>query len=191
MKEKNPNQNTTRKTTIIGTEQYINASTGVIEDFNVIRSQDSDYGFDKLWAGAVLMAFEEFGNQKSKLLVYLFRIRERSNNAVIKTIAELAEETGMNRNTVSSTLQILERHGIVTRKTGVIFLSPNVIFRGSHSNRMRLLLDFERIQKNQDEDEEQKLLKPASASDLAAIPGLAVKNKKRTKTKIKPANAGV
>jgi DNA-binding transcriptional regulator YhcF (GntR family) len=193
MKEKATNRNTTKKITVIGTEQYVNCATGNIENFNVIKSQDADFDFDKLWTAQILLAIDEFGNQKIKLLMHLIKIREKSNNAVIRTVAELAEETGMNRNTVSLTLQILQRHGVVTRKTGVVFISPNVIFRGSHSNRMRVLIEYQNVQKNQDETEiedEPRQLKPATAADLAAIPGLAVK-KKGTKVRIKPANAGV
>jgi predicted transcriptional regulator len=119
------------------------------------------------------------------------KIRERANNTVIRTIVELAKETDMNKNTVLITLKLLEKNNIITRKSGVVFLSPNVIFRGSHSNRMRVLMDYQNFQGNQDEiEDEPKLLKPATAADLAAIPGLAVK-KKATKTKIKPASVGV
>jgi hypothetical protein len=183
--------NTTKKITVIGTEQYINAATGEIEDFNVIKSQDSDFDFDKLWTAHLLLACDEFGNQKLKLLLYLMKIRERANNTVIRTIVELAKETDMNKNTVLITLKLLEKHKIITRKSGVVFISPNVIFRGSHSNRMRVLMDYQNFQGNQDEiEDEPKLLKPATAADLAAIPGLAVK-KKATKTKIKPASVGV
>jgi DNA-binding transcriptional ArsR family regulator len=139
---------TSKKTKIVGTEQYINAATGTIEDFQVIRIEDADFNFDKFWVSQLLTAIDEFGSQKIKLLLYLIQHRERSNNAIIKTIRELAAATGISKDTISATLKILEAHGIVKRKTGVIFISPNVIFRGSHSNRRRILLDYSRAESN-------------------------------------------
>jgi hypothetical protein len=58
---------------------------------------------------------------------------------------------------------------------------------------MRVLIEYQNVQKNQDETEiedEPKQLKPATAANLAATPGFAVK-KKATKAKIKPASVGV
>jgi DNA-binding transcriptional regulator YhcF (GntR family) len=139
---------TSKKTKIVGTESYINAATGVIEDFQVVRIEDSDFNFDKFWVSQLLTAIDEFGSQKIKLLMYLIQNRERSNNAVIKTVRELEAATGISKDTISKTLKILETHGIVKRKTGVIFISPQVVFRGSHSNRRRILLEYSKAETN-------------------------------------------
>jgi DNA-binding MarR family transcriptional regulator len=139
---------TSKKTKIIGTEQYINAATGTIEDFQVVRIEDSDFNFDKFWVSQLLTAIDEFGSQKIKLLMFLIQHRERSNNAIIKTVRELAAETGISKDTISATLKILEAHGIVKRKTGVIFISPQVVFRGSHTNRRRILLEYSKAESN-------------------------------------------
>jgi DNA-binding transcriptional regulator YhcF (GntR family) len=137
-----------KKTKIVGTEQYINAATGSIEDFQVIRIEDADFNFDKFWVGQLLTAIDEFGSQKTKLLLYLIQNRERSNNAIIKTVRELEAATGISKDTICKTLKILETHGIIKRKTGVIFISPNVIFRGSHANRRRFLIDYSKTESN-------------------------------------------
>ncbi len=137
-----------KKTKIVGTEQYINATTGTIEDFQVIRIEDADFNFDKFWVSQLLTAIDEFGSQKIKLLMWLIQNRERSNNAIIKTTRELEAETGISRNTILQTLKILEAHGIVKRKTGVIFISPDVVFRGTHNNRRRILLEYRKAEDN-------------------------------------------
>ncbi len=139
---------TTKKTKIIGIEQYINSATGNVEDFQVIRIEDADFNFDKFWVGQLLTAIDEFGSQKIKLLMYLIQNRERSNNAIIKTVRELEAATGISKDTISKTLKILETHGIVKRKTGVIFVSPSVVFRGSHSNRRRILIEYSKAESN-------------------------------------------
>jgi DNA-binding transcriptional regulator YhcF (GntR family) len=140
--------NQSKKTQIVGTETYMNRTTGEIEEFNVIRIEDTDFNFDKFWVSQLLTAIDEFGNQKIKLLMYLIENRERSNNAIIKTTRELEAETGISRNTILQTLKILEKHGIIKRKTGVIFISPEVVFRGSHNNRRRILLDYRKAENN-------------------------------------------
>jgi DNA-binding transcriptional regulator YhcF (GntR family) len=163
-------QTTSKKTQIIGTETYINRSTGEIEDFNVIRIEDADFNFDKFWVSQLLTAIDEFGNQKIKLLMYLIQNRERSNNAIIKTVRELAAETGISKDTISATLKILEAHGIVKRKTGVIFISPEVVFRGSHNNRRRILLDYRKAESNVvsiDRKEEAEPAEPTAAKKAA------------------------
>jgi DNA-binding transcriptional ArsR family regulator len=158
---------TTKKTQIVGTETYVNHATGEFQEFNVIRIEDADFDFDKFWVGQLLTAIDEFGSQKTKLLLYLIKNRERSNNAIIKTVRELAAATGISKDTISATLKILEAHGIVKRKTGVIFLSPSVVFRGSHASRRRILLDYSKAESNVvsiDRDTEQ----PADAADQSA-----------------------
>jgi DNA-binding transcriptional ArsR family regulator len=141
-------KSTTKKTQVIGTETYMNRATGEFEEFNVIRIEDADFNFDKFWVGQLLTAIDEFGNQKIKLLLHLIQNRERSNNAIIKTVRELAEDTGISKDTISQTLKILEAHGIIKRKTGVIFLSPSVVFRGSHANRRRIMIEYSKAESN-------------------------------------------
>lgn len=161
-------KSTSKKTRIIGTEQYINAATGSVEDFQVVRIEDADFNFDKFWVSQLLTAIDEFGNQKIKLLLYLIQNRERSNNAIIKTVRELAAETGISKDTISATLKILEAHGIVKRKTGVIFVSPSVVFRGSHSNRQRVLFEYSKKEQSNVipiREEEEEIIEPEAEAE--------------------------
>jgi DNA-binding Lrp family transcriptional regulator len=64
---------------------------------------------------------------------------------VTKTLREIAKETGISYPTVSETIQILERNGLITRKTGIIYLSPNMIFKGTHDNRMRVMFEYRQV----------------------------------------------
>ena len=81
-----------------------------------------------------------------KILAHLLKKREKANNTVIATVSDLCQQTGISRPTIIETLKILEKNGVIRRKTGVIFINPSVVFRGSHSNRMRILLDYSRIE---------------------------------------------
>jgi DNA-binding transcriptional regulator YhcF (GntR family) len=185
---------TSKKIRVIGTRQYINAETGELEDFNVISEEDQDFNFDKFWITQIMFAIDEFGSQKMKILLYLITIRERANNTVLKTVSEIAKETKINKNTIVATLKILEKHKIIRRKTGVIFISPDVIFKGGHNKRMNVLIQYRAVSQNEQEEAEPKQLNSAPASDaldVSKIPGFALKNKKAKKIKIEAPRAGV
>ena len=60
-----------KKVKVIGSEEYINSRTGEVETFNVIRIEDRDFNFHKIWLAHVLDAIDELGNAKIKVLTYL------------------------------------------------------------------------------------------------------------------------
>jgi DNA-binding HxlR family transcriptional regulator len=141
---------TAKKTKIEGNRTYIDQETGELVDCNVVRIEDADANFDKIWLGHILDAIDEIGNAKMKVLMFLISKRERSNNAVIMTTRELAKEIGISLDTVSRTLQALEKHGIINRKTGAVFLNPNVVFRGRHKHRMNVLIKYHHYSEQSD-----------------------------------------
>jgi DNA-binding Lrp family transcriptional regulator len=145
-------KSTTKKTKVIGTQEYLNTTTGELEEMQIIRMEDKDFDFEKIWLGQILAAIDEISNQKMRLLTHLLKIREKSNNAVIRTIRELQKETGVSKETICRTLMILEKNKIIRRKTGVIFISPDVIFKGSYHNRMRIVFEYQKIGKEQQEE---------------------------------------
>ncbi len=176
-------QSTSKKISVVGTAKYLNCATNEIEDFNVISQHEQDYNFEKFWISQIMFAIDEFGSKKLDLLMYLLQTRDKGNNTVIKTVRELAAETGISKDTVNATLQILERNGIVRRKIGVIFISPEVIFKGSHNKRMSVLIQYRAVAQEEKEQEpisQPKQLKAVTAVDLAKIPGFTAKDRKPT-----------
>jgi DNA-binding transcriptional regulator YhcF (GntR family) len=183
---------TSKKIRIIGTKQFLNPETNELEDFNVISQEEQDFNFDKLWIMQILLAIEEFGSQKMKLIMHLFSTRDRGNNTVLKTVRELSEDTGINKNTINKTLEILKRNKIIKRKIGVIIINPDVIFKGGHNKRMNVLIQYRTISQNQQEETKPKELNAGSSEiNVSEIKGFALKNKKKAKTKIESARAGV
>ncbi len=183
---------TSKKIRVIGTKQFINTETNEVEDFNVISQEEQDFNFDKFWITQIMFAIDEFGSQKMKLLLYLITNRERANNTVLKTVSEMAKETNINKNTIVTTLKILEKHKIIRRKTGVIFISPEVIFKGGHNKRMNVLIQYRAVSQNEQEETKPKELNAGSSdTNMNEIPGFALKNKKKSKIKIESARAGV
>lgn len=147
---------TSKKVKVVGTQTYINAQTGEAEQFQVVSIEDRDAHFEKLWLGHILEAIDEIGNAKMRILTYLLKERHPATNQIIKTQREIAQETGISRATITDTLKALEEHDIIRRKTGVLFLNPNVVFKGAHNSRMRVLLEYQHHGQQADLFEEQQ-----------------------------------
>ncbi len=132
-----------------------------------------------------MFAIDEFGSQKMKLLMHLISTRDRGNNTIIKTVRELETETGINKNTIVTTLKILEKNKIIRRRIGVIFISPDVIFKGGHNKRMNVLIQYRAVSQNEQEEANPKELNaaPAQIEMNAAEPLEVVKKKSKTKVK--------
>jgi DNA-binding Lrp family transcriptional regulator len=170
--EKKPEKrkkSTSKKTRVIGNQQYVNASTGEVEHFQVISIEERDANFQKIWLGHVLAAVDELSNAKMKLLFFLLEESSKLENIIVMTIREIAAKTGFSLQTVVSTLGALEKHDIIRRKTGVIMLNPGVIFRGTYGKRMNVLFKYGQFEDlkddiqnkdKQENEEKQKQLEP-------------------------------
>lgn len=148
--------NTTRKTKIVGTEQYISAKTGEILECQVMEVEEKDCNFLKFWIGHVLSAIDELSNSKMKVVFYIFKNMDRSNNTLLRTIDEMVNETGISNKTVIETLKVLEEHNIIRRKTGIVFVNPNVLFRGGTNKRRAILITYNEIERSQFEQPAQE-----------------------------------
>jgi len=136
---------TSRKVKVIGKETYINQQTGEVQEFNVVDIEDRDANFQKLWLGHILEAIQELGNAKMQVLMYLLSKRNPATNMVIATQQEIAEATGVHKNTVWATIKALTAHNIVTPRKGipgVVMLNPDVIFKGGRGSRLNVLLRY-------------------------------------------------
>ena len=55
------------KVKVIGTETYIKQDTGEIAEMQVVKIEERDANFHKLWLGHILQSIDLIGNQKTKL----------------------------------------------------------------------------------------------------------------------------
>ncbi len=169
-----------------GSEAFIKEETGERVVAQTVYQEATDSNFEKIWLAHVLMSLNELGNKKIQILGYLFKNRIISHNIVPKTVQDIANETGISYPTVLDTIKILEKNGLIKRKTGKIYLDPGMIFKGTHDNRMRIMFEFRNINTNTTPEEEQepspepKQLKPIPPIDLAKIPGYMAKDRKPT-----------
>ncbi len=176
-----------KKIEIVGSRDFADVNTGEISTFNVIKQQEQDSNFDKIWVAMIFSAIEEFGSRKMDVLTWLIENRDRGNNTILKTVAEIAEKTEIDRGTITATLKILVKHKLAKRKPGIIWLSPDVIFRGGHGKRMNVLIQFNSIPSPEVAEPLYSKPKQLSAASVD-VKDLEVKKKK---VKIKKAKAGV
>ena len=135
-------KSTSKKTKVVGTQTYVNTATGEVEDFKVINIEERDANFQKIWIGHVLSAIDEISNAKMRLLFFLIEESSKLENIITMTVNEICNATGISKQTVVTTLITLEKHDVIRRKTGVVMLNPNVVFRGNYGKRMNVLLRY-------------------------------------------------
>jgi predicted transcriptional regulator len=134
---------TTKRTKVIGSQEYINSETGEIQTFEVVSLEDRDFNFDKIWIAHILSAIDEISNAKIKVLFYLFSLKRNPHDNIIAiTIDEICKGSLVSKPTVIKSLKILEKHDIIKRKTGRIMINPDILFKGGNKHRMNVLLQY-------------------------------------------------
>jgi hypothetical protein len=149
---------TKKVTRVVGTQEYLNTTTGQVEEFQVVEIEERDANFQKIWLGHILSAIDEISNAKMKLLFFLLQEAVKLDNIIPLTTDEISQQSGVSKATVVRTLQILEKHNIVKRKTGVVMLNPNVMFRGGYGKRMNVLMKYHSLPEAGDEADGSEIL---------------------------------
>lgn len=134
---------TSKKVKTIGKEQYINKSTGEVEEFNVISIQDKDFNFEKIWLSHLISSIDVLTNKKTKIALYILENKINSENIFFGTIRSIAKETKTSINTVKDTLKILRINNLISiAQQGVYRVNPDIIFKGSNQQRLNILQKY-------------------------------------------------
>ena len=125
---------------------------------NVI--EDRDFNFHKVWLQNLIMSMDSIANQKLKLAFWIIDNLNKENMLVM-TQRKIAEKTGISLPTVSKTIKLLcEPDGdevipfLQKINSGAYRVNPNVLFKGSHSNRMGVCFEYIETQRETQKDEE-------------------------------------
>jgi len=152
----NKQKTTSKKQVTIGKAEYINSLTGEVEEFDVIDQKDQDFNFQKIWLGHLLESLNVIGGAKIKVLNYILA-NKNSENQVIGTQRAMAREIGVSLPVVNETLKLLiESKAIKKVSSGVLMLNPEIIFKGSHSRRMSIMLRYTKTETIEQEQEKQQ-----------------------------------
>ena len=148
---------TSKKVKVIGTESYINANTGEVEDFQVVRMEDRDFDFHKVWIHAIVNSLDLIGNKKTKLAFWIVE-HLNHDNQLIMTYRQIAEKSGISLETVRSTMNALIESNFLRRiNQGAYCVNPDVIFKGKRSGRLNVLFQYQNLETDDDTKEKNSL----------------------------------
>ena len=135
-------QTTRRKVKIVGYEQYINKTTGEVEDFQVIDIAEKDANFHKFWLFNVINSLDLIGNKKMKFAFWLIENMD-SSNKISWTMRQMAEKSGVSLDTVRITMRaLMDSNFLVKQNIANYQINPEAIFKGGKDKRLKILLDY-------------------------------------------------
>ena len=133
---------TSKKVKVIGKEQYINAATGQLEDFQVVSITDRDFNFHKIWLTHIINSLDLIGNQKTRLAFWILDNLNKENQLTM-TYRQISKKTGISYQTVNATMSALISCDFLQRiNQGVYRVNPDVIWKGSNSARMNVVYQY-------------------------------------------------
>lgn len=129
---------TTKKIKFVGTETFINAKTGEIEEFQVQDIAERDFNFTKVWMRQFVQTLDMLGNQKTKIALWICDNVNRENQ-IIATYRKIADNTQTSLETVRITMAILQEADFIKKVGhGVYMINADVLFKGTRSNRLNI-----------------------------------------------------
>jgi len=138
-----PKQIKENATLYTGTSTWVNKETGEEITTTDIVKKTGRNGFMITYLSSIINLMDKLGNKKMIVVKYLLENMDKSTNTLIITTQKLSDKTKVSRPIVSETLKILENANIITRQTGAIMISPELVHRGSEEKEKFLLARFE------------------------------------------------
>lgn len=133
---------TSKKVKVIGTETYINTSTGEINEMLVTGIEERDFNFHKVWMQSFIASLELVGNQKTKFALWIVD-NITKENLLPMTLRQMAAKSGISLQTVSITIKALLDANFLRRiNTGCYIVNPDIVFKGTRNARFNILHQF-------------------------------------------------
>lgn len=148
-------QQTTKKVKFIGTQTFINAETGEIQEMQVSNIEERDFNFHKVWMRNFIATLDLVGNQKTKVAFWVIDNLNKDNQ-LIATYRAIAEKCNVSLPTVNETMGIL-LHADFLRKVsnGCYMVNPDVVFKGEKGKRLNILNQYQDAEHVEMSDTEQ------------------------------------
>ncbi|UXV43727.1 replication/maintenance protein RepL [Staphylococcus simulans] len=134
-----------------GKETYVNQETGEVLEVDKIYRQQVQGNFVKAYIKGLVMMLDVVGGSKLKVVNYLLDNLRLSDNKLIATTREIADNTKTSPTTVTDTLKTLENGNVIKRRTGVIMLNPEILLRGDDNKHRHLLVEFKEFDRANEE----------------------------------------
>lgn len=140
---KQTSKQTSKKVKVVGQVQYINANDGTVEDFQVMRVEDRDFNFHKVWLEHIISSLDLIGNQKTRLAFWIIDNLDKENKLTM-TYRQIAEKSGISLDTVRVTMKSLMESNFLERiNQGAYRVNPDVVFKGTRGGRLNVLYQYQ------------------------------------------------
>lgn len=143
---------TVKKQKFVGYKNLVDPETGENYPMQMNILEDRDFNFHKVWLQHLVNSLDSISNQKLRLAFWIIDNLDRENKLTM-TQRAISERSGMSLQTVSRTLKALQEGEpafLVKINSGAYRVNPDVIWKGSHSNRMGICYEY-RTEQPQDE----------------------------------------
>lgn len=155
-------QVTSKKQKFVGYKELVDPNTGETYPMQMNVIEDRDFNFTKVWMQNLIMSMDSIANQKLKLAFWIIENLNKEN-MIVMTQRKIAEQTGISLPTVSKTMKLLcEPEGdesipfLQKINSGAYRVNPDVMFKGSHNNRMGICFEYRQVNAENKKEMEQK-----------------------------------
>lgn len=135
---------TTKKQKFVGTKMLVDPETSEVYPMQVNVLEDRDFNFHKVWLQHLVNSLDGISNQRLRLAFWIIDHLDKENKLTM-TQRYIAEKSGMSYQTVSRTMRALQEGSpafLVKINSGAYRVNPDVIWKGSHDNRMGILYEY-------------------------------------------------
>ena len=147
-KRQKKSMTTSKKQKFVGVKNYIDAETGEVVPMQVNKLEDRDFNFHKVWLQHLVNSLDGISNQRLRLAFWIIDHLDQENKLVM-TQRAIADKSGMSLNTVTRTMKSLQEGDppfLQKINSGAYRVNPDVIWKGSYSNRMGVIYEYNTTQ---------------------------------------------
>lgn len=143
---------TTKKQKFVGYKTLVDPETGEAYPMQMNVLEERDFNFHKVWMQHLVNSLDAISNQKLRLAFWIIDNLDKENQ-LIMTQRAIAEASGMSYQTVNRTLKALceapagSPAFLQKMNSGAYRVNPEVLFKGSHSNRMGICYEYREVDK--------------------------------------------
>lgn len=149
---------TSKKQKFVGYKELIDLETGETYPMQMNVIEDRDFNFHKVWLQHLVNGVDGIVNQKLKLAFWIIDNLNKENQLVMNQ-RTIAEKSGISYQTVNRTIKSLcevDENGFSFLQKingGAYRVNPDIVFKGSHSNRMGVCYEYNELTKNMNSGE--------------------------------------
>lgn len=131
------------RTVYTGREIWVNQATGEVREVDAFeRPVGREEPFMIAYMSEIINMIETLGTRKMLVVKYILKEMCKTNNTLVATVREIANDLEMSTATVNRTLKLLEDANIIRRKTGAIMLSPHFMNNWKSTKEASMMIKY-------------------------------------------------